>query len=62
MGKGDVISEEVVPLRSGEYLIPIKIFTPSILAHLAYAKIEGSKFAQYESAKIKGRRKNATNE
>ena len=44
------------------YLIPINIRTPLIFAHLAYANIKGSKFAQYECAKTKGRRKNATNE
>ena len=44
------------------YLTPIKIRAPLILAHLAHANIKGSKFAQYKSAKIKGRRKNATNE
>ena len=44
------------------YLIPIKIRAPLIFAHLACAKIKGSKFAQYECAKIKGRRENATNE
>ena len=44
------------------YLIPIKIRAPLIFAHLACAKIKGSKFAQYECAKIKGKRKNATNE
>ena len=43
------------------YLIPIKIRSILIFAHLARAKIKGYKFAQYESAKIKGRRKNATN-
>ena len=42
------------------YLIPIKIRTHLIFAHLARGKIKGSKFAQYESAKIKGTRKNAT--
>ena len=44
------------------YLIPIKIYDPLIFAHLTCGKIKGSKFAQYESAKIKARRKNATNE
>ena len=44
------------------YLIPIKIRAPLIYAHLACPKIKGSKFAQYECAKIKGRIKNATNE
>ena len=44
------------------YLIPIKIRAPLIFAHLACAKIKGSKFAQYKCAIIKGRRKNATNE
>ena len=44
------------------YLIPIKIRAPLIFAHLACAKIKGSKFAQYKSSKIKGRRKYATNE
>ena len=39
------------------YLIPIKIHAPLIFVHLACAKIKGSKFAQYKSAKIKGRRK-----
>ena len=39
------------------YLIPIKIRAPLTFAHLACAKIKGSKFAQYECAKIKGRRK-----
>ena len=34
------------------YLTPIKIRTPLIFAHLACAKFKGSKFAQYESAKI----------
>ena len=44
------------------YLISIKICAPLIFAHLACTKIKGSKFAQYECAKIKGRRKNAMNE
>ena len=44
------------------YLIPIKNRAPLIFTHLACAKIRGSKFAQYECAKIKERRKNATNE
>ena len=44
------------------YLIPIKCRAPLIFAHLACAKIKGSKLAQYEYAKIKGRRKNAKNE
>ena len=44
------------------YLIPIKIRAPLIFAHLACAKMKGSKVTQYECAKIKGRRKNATNE
>ena len=43
-----------------KYLIPIKIWAPLIFAHLACAKIKGSKYAQCESAKNKGRRKNAT--
>ena len=43
------------------YLIPIRIYTPLIFAHLACANIKGGKFAKYDSAKIKGRRKNATN-
>ena len=46
----------------GIYLIPIKIRSPLIFEHLACAKVKGSKFAQYECAKNKGRRKNATNE
>ena len=41
----------------GIYLIPIKIRSPLILAHRACTKIKGSKFAQCECAKIKGRRK-----
>ena len=45
-----------------KYLIPIEICAPLTFAHLACAKIKGSKYAQYESAKNKGRRKNATNE
>ena len=45
-----------------QYLIPIKIRATLIFAYLACAKIKGSKFAQYECAKIEGRRKNATNE
>ena len=44
------------------YLIPIKIHALSIFAHLACARIKGIKFAQYEWAKIKERRKNTTNE
>ena len=44
------------------YLFPIKIRTPLIFAHIACAKIKGSKFAQYECTKIKGRRTNATTE
>ena len=44
------------------YLIPIKMRAPLIFAHLACAKMKGSKFAQYKSSKIKGRRKYATNE
>ena len=44
------------------YLIPIKIRAPLIFAHLAGAKVKGSKFAQYKCAEIKARRKNATNE
>ena len=44
------------------YPIPIKICTPLIFVHLACAEIKGSKFARYKCAKIKGRRKNATNE
>ena len=42
-----------------KYFIPIKIRAPLIFAHLVCAKIKGSKFAQYESAKIKGRSKSA---
>ena len=49
-------------LFPNDYLIPIQIRAPLIFAHLACAKIKGSKSAQYESANIKGRRKNATNE
>ena len=45
-----------------KYLISIKIRAPLIFAHLACAKIKGSKFAHHECEKIKGRRKNATNE
>ena len=48
--------------KSVHYLIPIEIRAPLIFAHLACAKIKGSKFAQYKCAKIKGRRKNVTNE
>ena len=33
-----------------------------MFAHLSCTKIKGSKLAQYKCAKIKGRRKNATNE
>ena len=44
------------------YLIPIKIRAPLIFTHLACAEIRGSKFSQYESAKIKVRGKNATDE
>ena len=44
------------------YLIPIKICAPLIFTHLACAKIKGSKFAQYESLEIRGRRKNVMNE
>ena len=39
------------------YFIPIEIRAPLIFAHLACAKIKGSKFAQCECAKIKGGRK-----
>ena len=34
----------------GIYLIPIKIRSPLIIAHLACAKIKGSKFPQCECA------------
>ena len=44
------------------YLIPIKICAPLIFAHLACTKIKGSKFALCKYAKVKGRRKNSTNE
>ena len=49
-------------VHQNNYLIPSKILAPLIFAHLACAKIKGSKLAQCEYAKIKGRRKNATNE
>ena len=52
----------VVVRLEKQYLIRITIQDPLIFEHLACANIKGSKFAQYESAKIKGRRKNATNE
>ena len=39
------------------YLIPFKIRASLIFAHLDCAKIKESKVAQYESAKIKGARK-----
>ena len=44
------------------YLLPIRICASLIFAHLACAKVKGSNFVQYESAKILGRIKNATNE
>ena len=56
----NVLRNEIRYCRA--YLIPIKICAPLIFVLLACAKIKGSKFAQYECAKIKGRRKNATNE
>ena len=43
-----------------QYLIPIKIRATLIFAHLACAKIKGSKFVQYECAKIEMRINNAT--
>ena len=52
---------EITMQHWNKYLIPIKIHAPLIFAHLACAEIKGS-FAQYECAKIKGRRENATNE
>jgi len=58
-GRNSDLSPNPLP---NKYLIPIKIRAPLIFAHLACAKCKGSKFAQYESAKIKGKRKNATNE
>ena len=39
------------------YLIPIKYRAQLIFAHLACAKIKGSKFAQYEYAKIREKKK-----
>ena len=38
------------------YPMPIKIYAPLNFAHLVYAKIKGSKFAQYKCAKIEGRK------
>ena len=39
------------------YVFPIKVCAPKIFARPACAKSKGIKFTQYESAKIKGKRK-----
>ena len=58
-GACDVMRVGVVNYTDSAYLIPIKSRAPLTFVHLACAKIKGSKFAQYKSAEIKGRRKMA---
>ena len=55
--RGDQSKRAQVVTFENKFLIPIKIRALLIFAHLACAKIKGSKFAQYEYAKIREKKK-----